>query len=110
MDSSGLFKDKLLLRLSRIGEDGWRVRTSLLAFDYSVPEAQVRKMLVQWAQEGLISLGADDGAEVRAWNEWGSTDEMFSVNVDDGHIRLKLLPVGGEYVQSIPKRFKASPR
>ena len=102
------FKDKLLERLSRPGEDGWHVRTSLLAFDYGVSEARVRTMLIQFAQEGLVWLAADDEAVVRAWNEWGSTEEMFSAHPDGGQVRLKLLPPGVEYVQSIPKRKAAA--
>jgi hypothetical protein len=102
------FKDKLLERLSRLGEDGWHVRTSLLAFDYGVAEARVRTMLVQFAQEGLVWLAADDEAVVRAWNEWGSPEEMFSSHPDGGEVRLKLLLPGMEYVQSIPKRKAAA--
>lgn len=108
MNPDERFKERLLVRLSRLGEDGWHVRTSLLAFDYGVPDARVRTMLVQWAQEGLIWLGADDGAVARAWNEWGSVEEMFSADTDDSQVRLKLLPPGVEYVQTIPKRLKAS--
>jgi hypothetical protein len=108
MNPDERFKDKLLDRLSRLGEYGWHVRTSLLAFDYAVPEKRVRTMLVQFAQEGLIWLGADDEeGVVRAWNEWRITAEMFSAN-PDGQVRLKLLPPGAEYVQNIPKRLKAS--
>ncbi len=102
------FKDKLLERLSRLGEDGWHVRTSLIAFDYGVAEVRVRTMLVQFAQEGLIWLGADDDAVVRAWNEWGNTEEMFSSGPEGGQVRLKLLPPGIEYVQNIPKRKAAA--
>jgi|SRR5579863_262235 len=108
MDPNERFKEKLLVRLDRLGEDGWHVRTSLLAFDYGVPETRVRAMLVEWAQEGLIWLGADDGTEARAWNEWGSAAEMFAAHPDGSQVRLKMLPPGVEYVQSIPKRLRAS--
>lgn len=96
MSSHELFKDKFLARLSRLGEDGWHVRTSLLAFDYGVPEAQVRKMLVQWAQEGLIWLGADDGASVRPLSQWGSAEEMFAAPEESGHIRIRIQPPSAE--------------
>ena len=69
MSTDERFKDKLLERLSRLGEDGWHVRTSLIAFDYGVSEVRVRTMLVQFEQGGLIWLGIDDGAVVRVWNE-----------------------------------------
>jgi hypothetical protein len=108
MSTDERFKDRLLERLSRLGEDGWHVRTSLVAFDYGVSEVRVRTILLQFAQEGLIWLGVDDGAVVRAWNEWGSTEEMFSANPNGGQVRLKLLPPGVEYVQNIPKRKAAA--
>ena len=106
MNPDERFKDKLLERLSRL-EYGWRVRTSLLAFDYAVSETRVRTLLVQFAQEGFIFLGADHEGVVQPWNEWGSTDEMFSAP-KDGYVSLKLLQPGFEYVQNIPKRLKAS--
>jgi hypothetical protein len=108
MNPDERFKDKLLERLSRLGEYGWHVRTSLLAFDYAVSETHVRTLLVQFAQEGLIWLGVEDEGVVRAWNEWRSTEEMFSAGSDVGQVTLKLLPPGAEYVQNIPKRLKAS--
>ncbi len=40
MNPDERFKDKLLERLSRLGEYGWHVRTSLLAFDYAVVAEQ----------------------------------------------------------------------
>ena len=108
MSSHERFKDKILARLNRLGEDGWHVRTSLLAFDYSIPEVQVRKMLVQWAQEGLIWLGADDGARIRPWNEWESAEEMFAAPEEGGHIRIKILPPSVESVEGTPpKHFLA---
>ncbi len=108
MSSYERFKDNFLARLNRLGEDGWHVRTSLLAFDYGVPEAQVRTMLVQWAQDGLIWLGADDGAEVRPWNQWASADEMFAAPVDGGHIRIKIRPPSAESTEEAPKHFQAA--
>ena len=108
MSSYERFKENLLARLNRLGEDGWHVRTSLLAFDYGVPEAQVRKMLVQWAEDGLIWLGADDGADVRPWNQWESTDEMFAAPVDSGHIRIKIRPSSTEVVEETPKHLQAA--
>jgi hypothetical protein len=108
MNSHERFKRKFLLRLNRLGQDGWHVRPSLLAFDYGIPEAQVRKMLVQWAEEGLIWLGADDGATVRPWNEWDSPDEMFSAPVDAGQIRIRMLPPGAEYCADVPKSATAA--
>jgi hypothetical protein len=108
MSSYDRFKDNFLSRLDRMGQDGWHVRTSLLAFDYGIPEAQVRKMLLQWAQEGLFWLGADDGDNVRPWNQWGTTDEMFSAPVDSGHIRLRILPPSAECVEEEPKYFQAA--
>jgi len=101
-------RTKLLERLSGLGEYGWHVRTSLLAFDYAVPETSVRTMLVQFAQEGLIWLGADDEGVVRAWDQWESTADMFSTHPEGCQVRLKLLPPGVEYVQNIPKRLNAS--
>ena len=108
MSSHERFKDSLLARLNRLGEDGWHVRTSLLAFDYGIPEAQVRKILLQWAQDGLIWLGAYDGADLRAWNQWESTDEMFAAPVDSGYIRIRILPPSEEPVEETPKHFQAT--
>jgi hypothetical protein len=112
MSSHERFKDKFLARLNRLGEDGWHVRTSLLAFDYGVPEAQVRKMLVEWAQEGLIWLGADDGASVRPLNQWESADQMFAAPDESGHIRIRILPPSAEPAaepaEAAPKHFQAA--
>ena len=108
MSSYERFKDNFLARLNRLGEDGWHVRTSLLAFDYGVPEAQVRKMLLQWAEDGLIWLGADDGSDVRPWSQWESTDEMFAAPFDSGHIRIKIRPASAEAVEGAPKHFQAA--
>jgi hypothetical protein len=113
MSSHERFKDKFLARLNRLGEDGWHVRTSLLAFDYGVPEAQVRKMLVEWAQEGLIWLGADDGASVRPLNQWASAEEMFAAPDEGGHIRIRMQPPSAEPAaepEAAPKHFQAAAR
>jgi GAF domain-containing protein len=85
------FKDKFLLRLNRLGEDGWLVRTSSLAFDYAVSEADVRSSLLRLAQEGVIWLANDDDTQVRPWNEWRNAGEMGR------QVRVKLLPRGAEH-------------
>jgi hypothetical protein len=112
MSSHERFKEKFLARLNRLGEDGWHVRTSLLAFDYGVPEVQVRKLLVEWAQEGLIWLGADDGASVRPWNQWATAEDMFAAPDESGHIRIRIQPPSeepaAEAVESTVKHFQAA--
>jgi hypothetical protein len=72
----------------------------LLAFDYSVPETEVRKLLLQWAEEGTIWLGADDGDSIRPWNQWTKTDEMFWV--DGGQVQIRLTPPVSEPANDAP--------
>jgi len=97
------FKKAFLADLAKPGMAAERYyQHQQLARQYGIQEAHVRELLIQWAEEGLISISHWDGSRARPWNEWPTPDDMFFNTTDAGHIRVKLLAAGAALVEDLP--------
>jgi hypothetical protein len=54
-------------------------------------------------------MGAYDGHTVRPWHLWGTPMALFSNQTDNGHIRVKLLAKGDEYLEERPGTYDSMP-
>ncbi len=80
------------------------VTTWGLFAEFDIPESHVREELTRLANEGYISLVAWDGTRERPYNEWPDAESLFANTTDSGHVRIRLLSAGGEFLASLPKR------
>ena len=80
------------------------VTTWGLSGEFDIPESHVREELLRLAKQGLISVVAWDGTRERPYNEWPDAESLFANSTDCGHVRIRLLSAGGEFLASLPKR------
>ena len=80
------------------------VTTWGLSGEFDIPESHVREELLRLANQGLISLVAWDGTRERPYDEWPDAESFFANTTDSGHVRVRLLSAGGEFLASLPKR------
>ena len=80
------------------------VTTWGLFAEFDIPESHVREELIRLAKHGLISLVAWDGTSERPYDEWPDAESFFTNRTDGGHVRVRLLSAGGEFLASLPKR------
>lgn len=104
MNSHERFRTSFLSDLKQLDEDGRHVTTTALSLQYQIPEPYIRQLLLELVGDGLISIGAYDGHHVRQWDLWGTPEELFFNKTDNGHVRVKLLAKGAEYLEDHPRR------
>ena len=80
------------------------VTTWGLFAEFDIPESHVREELLRLANQGLISLVAWDGTRERPYDEWPDAESLFANKTDGGHVRVRLLSAGGEFLASLPKK------
>ena len=74
-----------------------------LANHYGIPQSHIREELVRLADWGFISMSAWDGEKERPYNQWPDRDSLFSNTTDNGHVRIRLLSGGAEFLSKAPE-------
>ena len=61
---------------------------------------------MELAGEHLISMDAYDGHIVRPWHLWGTPMALYFNQTDNGHVRVRLLAKGDEYLEERPGTYR----
>jgi hypothetical protein len=94
------------LKALRPSENGEEIffNSLKLSRQYGISEPHVQEALIEMVENRLISIGAYDGAGVRPLHQWESARDLFFNTTDGGNFRAKILVVGAELFQELPKR------
>jgi hypothetical protein len=85
--------------LKGCGAEGYYTQPFALARQFDIETRHVRERLVGWAREGLISLDVYTENGFRPFSDWQSADDFFECGNRAGHVRVKLLAAGDEYLE-----------
>ena len=80
----------------------------LLAREFDIDTRHVRERLIGWAKAGLISLDVYADRGFRPFADWQNTDEFFEYGNKIGHVRVKLLADGDEYLEPAGNQAQAN--
>jgi hypothetical protein len=83
------------------GAEGWYIVPSMLAQEFEIETRHVRESLIRWAKEQLISLEANTSNGFQPFTDWQNADDFFEHGSQVGHVRVKLLSAGDEYLERL---------
>ena len=94
-------KHEFFSLLKSVGTRGYYIQPFLLAGKYEIETMHLREKLIEWAEARLISLEVSSGNGFRPYTDWPNTDEFFEYGNKVGHVRVKLLAAGDEYLERL---------
>ncbi|MGO4883480.1 MAG: hypothetical protein ACLP59_22070 [Bryobacteraceae bacterium] len=79
---------------------------SQLSTEFGIPESEVREILIEMYEGGLIRLAAWNWqqAEEREFRDWPDAEAFFTSRDDSGYVRVRVLAPGSELLSKMPKR------
>jgi hypothetical protein len=66
------------------------IRTRQLSKLFNVSEKEIRKDLMELAQQGSIRLFGCNGHEMRSYELWPNADEFIESGVEGGYLRIEI--------------------
>lgn len=92
---------KFLTLLKNSSSEGYFIKPHLMERDYGVETRYAREKLIQWANEGLISLDVYTPNGFCSYTEWQNADDFFEEGNKAGHVRVRLLAAGDEHLERL---------